>query len=329
MRAVRAESSGAAGVLALADVPEPVPAADEVQIDVRLAGVNFADVNARRGTYTAGQPFTSRGFGLEALGEIRAVGADVRGLEVGQRVTGFCASPGYAQVAVAHQDLVWVVPEGVDDEQAASIPLVGCTAFHLLRSSGRLRTGERVLITAAAGGVGTTAVQLAKLLGAGLVVGAAGSADRAAAAVKAGADAGIDYSAGSLAEGLQDHTGASEVDIVLDGVGGRIRREALDCLASFGRLVHFGNSSGEPEDMPSARWLRERNLGLEGFHLQALRAHHRRALAESMSALLAWVASGELRVPVSDIVPLDRAAEAHRLLESRQVYGKLLLAADR
>lgn len=329
MRAIRADSPGDSGVLVLAEVPEPDPAADEVQIGVRLAGVNFADVNARRGTYLAGQPFTPRGFGLEVLGEIRAVGADVRGLEAGQRVTGFCASPGYAEVAVAHQDLVWAVPEDVDDEQAAAVPVVGSTAFHLLRSSGRLRAGERVLITAAAGGVGTTAVQLAKLLGAGLVVGAAGSADRAATAVKAGADIGIDYSAGSLTEGLRAHTGDSNVDVVLDGVGGRVRQEALDCLALFGRLVHFGNSSGEPETLPSARWLRERNLGLEGFHLQALRAGHREALAESMSALLAWLARGELRVPVSDVLPLDRAAEAHRLLESRRVSGKLLLAADR
>jgi NADPH2:quinone reductase len=329
MRAVRAESPGDAGVLALDDVPAPLPAADEVQIGVRLAGVNFADVNARRGTYGAGQPFTPRGFGLEALGEVLAVGADVHGLEVGQRVTGFCTSPGYAQVAVAHQDLVWAVPDGVGDEQAAAVPVVGCTAFHLLRSSGRLRAGERVLITAAAGGVGTTAVQLARLLGAGLVVGAAGSADRAAAAVKAGADAGIDYSAGSLVEGLRAHTGQSAVDVVLDGVGGRVRQEALDCLAVFGRLVQFGNSSGEPETLPSARWLRERNVGLEGFHLSALRAHHRPVLSESMSALLTWLAAGELRVPVSDVLPLDRAAEAHRLLESRQVSGKLLLAADR
>ncbi|MCW2899939.1 MAG: alcohol dehydrogenase [Streptosporangiaceae bacterium] len=329
MRAVQATRSGAADVLELVDAPEPEPAPDEVQIQVRLAGVNFADVNARRGTYAAGAVPGPRGFGLEVLGEVRSVGGGVRRFRTGQRVAGFSSSPGYAEVAVAHQDLVWAVPDDVSDDQAAAFPVVGCTAYHLLRSSARLREGERVLITAAAGGVGTTAIQIARLLGAGLVVGAAGSGERAAAAVKAGADAGIGYSEGSMAEALRAVTGRSSVDVVLDGVGGSVRRAALECLDLFGRLVHFGNASGEPEEFPPARTLRERNVGLLGFHLQALRAHHREVLRDSAAALLEWLGQGALHAHVADVLPLGCAAEAQRLLESRQVRGKLLLAADR
>jgi NADPH:quinone reductase len=327
MRAVVARGAGGVEVLAVVDVPEPAPAADEVLIRVRYAGVNFADVNARRGTY--GGAGGLRGLGLEVLGEVVAVGVAVRGLAPGRRVAGFSRGPAYAELAVAHQDLVWPVPDEVPDEQAAAFPVVGCTALHLLRSAARLQPGERVLITAAAGGVGTTAIQLARLEGAGLVVGAAGSADRAEVAVRAGADAGIDYSAGPLDAGLLAAVGPGGVDVVLDGVGGRLRKEALDCLGPFGRLVHFGNSSGTPEDLPSAREQRERNLAVVGFHLAALRAQHRELVASAAAAVLDRLRAGSLRIAVADVLPLAEAAEAHRRLESRQVTGKLLLAVDR
>jgi NADPH:quinone reductase len=327
MRAVVARGAGGVDVLALADVPEPVPGPDEVLVRVRLAGVNFADVNARRGTY--GGAGGLRGLGLEVLGEVAAVGAAVRGLTPGLRVAGFSRGPGYAELAVAHQDLVWPVPDEVPDEQAAAFPVVGCTALHLLRSAARLQPGERVLITAAAGGVGSTAVQLARLCGAGLVVGAAGSADRAKAAVAAGADAGIDYSAGPLAGELAAAVGPGGVDVVLDGVGGRVRTQALDCLGPFGRLVHFGNSSGTREELPTAREQRERNLAVVGFHLAALRAQHRELVAAAATVVLDRLREGSLRIAVGDVLPLAEAAEAHRRLESRRVSGKLLLAVDR
>jgi NADPH2:quinone reductase len=311
------------------EVPEPIPAPDEVQIDVRLTGVNFADVNARRGVYASAGAALPRGFGMDLYGVVRAVGERVDRFTVGQRVAGFSSSPSYADIAVAHQNLVWAVPDGVTEDQAAAFPTVGTTAFHLLASAARVQPGESVLITASAGGVGSVAVQIARLLGAGLVVGAAGSAARAHESVAAGADAAVDYSAGRMVDALRAATGRSAVDVVLDGVGGGVRRNALECVGLFGRLVHFGNASGEPESLPGLREMRERNIGVVGFHLQRLRTERRDHLQRSAETLLGWLEKDEFKVPVAEILPLERAADAHRLLESRQVSGKLLLRAGR
>jgi NADPH2:quinone reductase len=316
---------GGPDVLRTADVAVPEPGPDDVQIAVRLAAVNFADVNARRGTYRRPGADRPYGLGLDLCGEVSAVGANVRHLAVGRRVAGFAATPAYAEFAVAPADLVWPVPAEVGDEAAAAFPVVGHTAYHLLATAARVRAGESVLVTAAAGGVGATAIQVARLLGAGTVIGAAGSPARAAAAVATGADAGVDYSAG-LAGGLRAAAGAAGVDVVLDGVGGAVRRDAFDCLGLFGRLVHFGNASAEQEVLPAPRTLREREAGVIGFHLQGLRDRRRDLLAESARALFAWMADGRLTIPIAGVLPLSRAAEAHRRLESRGVGGKLLLS---
>jgi NADPH2:quinone reductase len=240
-------------------------------------------------------------------------------------VAGFAGTPGYAEVVVTPSRLVWPVPDGVDDETAAAFPVVGHTAYHLLVSAARLTAGESVLITGAAGGVGLTAIQVAKLLGAGTVIAAAGSARRAAEGVAAGADVALDYSAGRLADQLAGH-GVGPVAIALDGVGGSVRRAVLDCIGMFGRLVHFGNSSGEPEQLPTPREQRERELGVAGLHLQQLRRSAPELLAASAEAVLRWLAEGVLSIPVAGVLPLDRAADALWLLESRTVTGKLLLS---
>lgn len=315
MRAVRALGAGGPEVLAVERVIRPVCGPGEVLVAVRLAGVNFADVNARRGTY--GGAAGPRGLGRDVLGEIVAVGDGVQGLRPGLRVAGFSSSPAYAEYAVADAELVWPVPDGLADEQAAAFPTVGHTAYHLLTTAGGLRPGEDLLATAAAGGVGSLLVPLARLLGAGRVVAAAGTEGRAREALTTGATVAVDY----------DRLGTvAPVTLALDGVGGAVRRRALDRLAPLGRLVHFGNSCGEPEELPSPRALRERGLGVVGFHLEVLRRNGRAELARSADALLGWFTTGALTVPVHDVLPLDRAADAHRLLESRRVRGKLLLA---
>jgi NADPH2:quinone reductase len=318
---VHAVASGGPDVLELVDVDVPEPGQDDVQIAVGLAGVNFADVNARRGTYLGAAGARPRGLGLDFYGVVLAVGSSVEHLTVGQRVAGFATTPAYAEVVVTPARLVWAVPDGVDDETAAAFPVVGHTAYHLLVSAARLLPGESVLVTAAAGGVGLTAIQVARLLGAGTVIAAAGSSERAAAGVAVGADIALDYSAGP-----PTRAATGDVAIVLDGVGGALRSAALDCLGLFGRLVHFGNAGGEPETLPTPRQLRERQLGVVGLHLQQLRRNAPELLARSADAVLGWLAAGQLRIPVAGILPLARAADAHRLLESRQVKGKLLLA---
>ncbi|MFC4942998.1 quinone oxidoreductase family protein [Pseudonocardia sp. GCM10023141] len=314
MRMARAQAAGGPDVLRVDVVERPAIGPEDVLVAVRLAGVNFADVNARRGTYAA--VTGPRGLGRDILGEVVAVGDRVEGgaLRVGLRVAGFSSTPAYAEFAVAHHTLVWPVPDAVSDEQAAAFPTVGQTAYHLMRRAGGLRTGESVLVTAAAGGVGSVAVPLATLLGAGRVVAAAGDVERARTA---GAPEAVAY---------PDLASVDPVDLVLDGVGGGVRDGAVARLAPFGRLVHFGNSAATTETLPAPRALRERCLGVVGFHLDVLRRNDRPALAAAAELLMGWLAAGRLHIPVHAVLPLDRAAEAHRLLESRQVRGKVLLA---
>jgi NADPH2:quinone reductase len=317
---VRLHAAGGPEVLAVETAPAPVPGPGEVLVAVRFAGVNFADVNVRRATYgPAVRDERGRGLGRDLLGDVVDVGPGVDAAMRGERVAGFSTGPAYAELAVCRHDLVWPVPAGVPDEQAAAFPTVGLTAFHLLSTAGRLRDGEDVLVTAASGGVGTTVVQLAHRLGAGRVVAVAATADRARAALRLGADEAATY------DELAVRDAPEPVDLALDGVGGAVRRAVLDRVRPLGRLVHFGNAGGTPEELPSPRAMRERGLGVVGFHLEVLRRAGGAALADSARYLLGLLADGALTIPVQAVLPLEEAPAAHRLLESRQVHGKLLL----
>jgi len=325
VHAIEMSQSGGPEVLELVSVPEPDLGPSEILVAVELAGVNFADVNARRAVYAQRGMSFRRGFGHEVYGRVAAAGSAVTGFPAGTRVAGFCRSPGYAELAVCDHRLLWRVPDDLPDTTAAALPMAGQTAYHLLYSAARLGREESVLVTAAAGGVGTAAVQVARCLGAGLVVGAAGSAERAERALELGADAAVDYSGGGLAESLERSAGTRVVDVALDAVGGAVRAEVLDCLAPFGRLIQYGNSSGAEEQLPDARALRDRLISVGGLRLAQLREKFPEALREGGDLVLAWAGQGRLRMPVADVLPLADAAEAHRRLESREVLGKLLL----
>lgn len=313
-------------VLELFKTPAPQIGAAEVLVAVELAGVNFADINARRATYAGRGVAFQRGLGLEVYGRVAEAGPDATGFAAGDRVTGFCRSPGYAELAACDHRLLWRVPDGLPDTQAAAVPMAGQTAFHLLYSAARLSQGESVLVTAAAGGVGSAAIQVARCLGAGLVVGAAGSAERAARTRDMGADAAIDYSRGQISDVLEQAAGTRAVDVALDAVGGSVRADALDCLAPFGRLIQYGNSSGSAEELPDARSLRDRLVSVGGMRLAQIRSTSPETLRASGDQLLTWLRQRLLHMQVSAVLPLGQAAEAHRRLESRQVIGKLLLA---
>ena len=281
--------------LATAEPPETGPA--EVLVAVELAAVNFGDVNARRATYASRGVAFQSGLGLEVYGRVAETGARVSGFQPGDRVAGFCRTGGYAELAACDQRLLWRVPDDIPDEQAAAFPIVGQTAYHLLHSAARLRDGDDVLITAAAGGVGTAAVQVARLLRAGLIVAAASSVQRARRALPLGADAAISYSPGALKDNLADATGTQTVAVALDAVGGTVRAQALDCLAPFSRLIHYGNSSGDPELLPDARSLRDRLVSVGGVRLAQVRSAAPELLRDSGDRLLGWLREEPLRSP--------------------------------
>ncbi len=325
MRAIRFHELGGPEVLRLEQVPEPEPRAGQVVIEIHAAGVNFADTRRRLGTYLEPSPLPFSP-GSEVAGTIARLGPGVIGWTVGDRVMATVIGGGYAEYVSVAASALMRIPEGMDFVQAAAFPVQGLTAYHLLRTSGRLRAGESVLIHAAAGGVGTLAVQLARLLGAGTIYATASSEDKLALARSLGADVAIDYTREDFAERVQAHArehGQGGVDVILEAVGGEVFEKSLRCLAPFGRLVTFGAASGQLPELSPVRLMR-RCQEVIGFYLPPVLMRPD-LLVPSLRDLTAYLASGTLRLIVGQTLPLEQAAEAHRRLEARQTTGKVVL----
>lgn len=323
MNAIVVAQHGGPEVLALVNRRPPHPGPSQVLIRVHAASVNFADIKARYGTYHGGSqpPFVP---GLDAAGMIQEVGSEVHGLEPGQRVITFPTEGSYAEYIVADASLTFPVPEAVDDDTAAACPLVSFTAFKLLVDVARLVRGETVLVHAAAGGVGTTAIQLAKVLGARLVIGTVGNPTKAGAATAAGADAVISYEDGRFAERVRDLTEGHGVDVILDSVAGPVTDESMRCLAPFGRLVNFGNASGETGTVRTVD-LHSTCRAVLGFSLGTLRKERPDLLRHTATEVLTLLKERRLNIQIGRRFPLAQAADAHRWLESRNSTGKILL----
>ncbi|MFM9372747.1 zinc-binding alcohol dehydrogenase family protein [Streptomyces sp. Da 82-17] len=321
MRAIEFEKYGGPEVLRLvaAEVPEPGPG--QVSVDVAWAGVNFADLKARSDGYrVTSLPHRP---GLEVSGHVRAVGEGVTALRVGQEVAGFLQGGGYAEVVVAEAAAVFALPDGVDLRTAATLPTVLPTAHALIHEVGRLRAGETVLVQGAAGGIGTAVVQLARAAGAGAVYGVTSSKAKAEYARAHGYD--DVFPADSFGEDVRRATGGRGVDLVLDPVGGDTLRRGLDALATFGRLVSFGNASGAAPWQTGQADLAVRGLAVGGFSVLNLAATAPDALRDLTGRALRAVVDGTVALPVTAEFPLRDAAEAHRLVDSRTSTGKLVL----
>lgn len=321
MRAIVFEQYGGPEVLRTVDVPLPEPGPGEVTIDVAWAGVNFADVKARSEGYRVDAlPFRP---GLEVSGLIREVGDGVTGFTPGQEVAAFINSGGYAETALAPAATVFAVPAGLDLRTGATLPSVLPTAYALLHEVGRLREGDTVLIQGAAGGVGTVAGQLARLGGAGAVYGVVSSLDKADHALKSGYDQV--FTAATFDADVREATGGRGVDIALDPVGGETFRRTLATLGRFGRLVSFGNAGSDEPWRIGPEDTYPRALSVSGFSILGMAAQEPQRLREIAEAAFRTVTEGAVELPVSAEFPLEAAAEAHRLVESRKSTGKLLL----
>ncbi|HEX8068062.1 MAG TPA: zinc-binding dehydrogenase [Thermoleophilaceae bacterium] len=312
MRAIRIEEFGGPEVLKPAELPDPEPGDGGVLLDVSAAGVNYADTHQAENSYLA-EATLPLVPGAEAVGTAPD----------GRRVVALLAG-GYAEKAVASPAAMWEVPDGVSDGQALALVLQGTTAWHVLRTSAALREGETVVVHAAAGGVGTLAVQLAKRFGAGRVIGVASSPEKRELAERLGADATVDSAADDLTAALREANGGRRVDVVLEMVGGRTFEQSFEALAPFGRLVHYGQAAreGAPEVDPGR--LMGTSRGVIGFWL----AHMIRMpplMTEAMTGMLEAVVAGELEPVVGATYPLDEARRAHEDLRGRGTTGKLVL----
>ncbi|MGW5864655.1 quinone oxidoreductase family protein [Streptomyces sp. NPDC055239] len=315
MKAVTIPSFGSADVLRLDEVKIPEPGPGQVSIDVAYAGANFAEVLYRQGVVDVPLPFVP---GIEVSGRIRALGPGVEGLLVGQPVAALTIvdSGGYAEVVTTSAGLIAPL-DGYDLslETAAALPSNSTTAFLVLDRVARIEPGERVLVHAAAGGVGSQLGQAARQLGAGRVVGTVGSAAKIETA------RGFGYDEAILRDSLAD---AGEFDIVVDMVGGPARRSSLDLLAPMGRLVVMGNASGADDVGISSNELWFSNKSVSGFNLAAFSAAFPAQAGRALRRAVGAAAEGRMRVQV-EALPLERAAEAHRRIESGSTTGKLVL----
>ncbi|GIG27871.1 quinone oxidoreductase family protein [Cellulomonas marina] len=325
MRAVVATAAGGPEVLELRELPDPSPDAGEVVVAVRAAGVNFIDTYRRSGTYAMDFPHV---VGSEGAGEVVAVGADVDGVVVGDRVA-WASSPGsYAELQRVPARELLPVPDGVDDRVAAALPLQGMTAHYLVRSTVQLGPGDEVLVHAAAGGVGLLLTQLATAAGA-RVVATVGSAEKEALARGAGAAEVIRYRelddlGRDLPAAVRELTGGRGVRAVYDGVGRDTFDASLASLRPRGVLVLFGASSGPVPPVDPQRLNTGGSLFLTRPTLGSYTAT-REELTWRAGELFDAVVAGHLDVRIGATYPLDEAAEAHRALEGRATTGKVLV----
>jgi NADPH2:quinone reductase len=333
MKAIQFDELGGPEVLHLVDVPDPVAGPGQVLIRVEAASVNFSDVMRRRGDdypVPTPVPFTP---GAEVSGTVVALGEGVDGPPVGTEVfamVGADGSGGYAELAVAHAPNVVPVPDGLEADAAAGIVLVGLTATLLLTESLSLTAGQSVFVPAAAGGVGSYAVQIAKLLGAGPVIAGASSAAKREVALSLGADHVVDYTEPDWAEQVRELTGGRGVDAALEMSGGPRLAQTLQTLAPFGKLVVYGSVSGvigTLDEKAITPWLYDPapNQSILGFNLGPWFESRLPVAIAALQQLVGWVASGEVATPSHRSLPLADAAEAHRLIEAGATTGKLVL----
>ncbi|MFL6076011.1 MAG: zinc-binding alcohol dehydrogenase family protein [Mycobacteriales bacterium] len=314
MRAIQCSRFGGPEVLTLAEVPDPVPADGEVAVQVTAAGINYADIHRVEGVYgSTSLPFVP---GSEVVGH-DGDGRRVLALTV-------AAAGGYAERAAVPAARAVPVPTGVDDGAALALLVQGLTAWHLLAGSARLRDGEAVVVNAAAGGVGSLLVQLARRFGAGRVIAAASTAAKRELALGLGADAAVDSAPDGYADRVRDANGGRPVDVVLDANGGAALPAALDALAPFGRLVSYGQASGEGRAPVDPEALAERNHAVVGFWVRPL-LDLPGGYAEPLAELLDLAATGQLHPRVGAEYPLADAGRAYADLGGRRTTGKLVL----
>ncbi|GAA2417370.1 zinc-binding dehydrogenase [Nonomuraea africana] len=321
MKAIRIHEFGGPDVLRLDDVDVPEPGDGQVLLKVEVAGVAYGDVMKRRGAFGPELPLPT-GLGIEVVGTIERSGPRTEGLSPGTRVAAW-VEHGYAEYAVAQAEAVVALPETISSRDAAALPVHGLTAYQTLHEAGSIRRDDTVLVHAAAGGVGTLAVQLARLAGAKTVIGTASRADKLDHARALGADVVLDYTADGWVEGVLEATGGRGADLVLESTGGDVVLRSLRCMAPFGRMVTYGAAGGTPDTFPSMS-LMDRNLSIIGYSLMGWMRHPKRT-AQAIGQLTDHLATGALKVSVGAVLPLEAAAEAHRAIEERRTIGKTLL----
>jgi NADPH2:quinone reductase len=326
MNAVEISAYGPPDVLRLGERPDPKPGAGELLIRVRASGINRPDVLQRTGNYPV-PPGASDIPGLEVAGEIvegDAQAMAAAGLKVGDRVCALVAGGGYAQLCVAPVGQCLPVPKGMSDVEAASLPETFFTVWSNVFDRARLQPGETLLIQGGTSGIGVTAIQMAKALGA-TVIATAGSDDKCQACLELGADHAINYKTQDFAEEAKKLTGGNGVNVILDMVAGAYVAREVGCMAEDGRLVIIAVQGGTKSEFNAGLVLRKR-LVITGSTLRPRPVEFKAAIAQALRAKV-WplLESGAIKPVIHSTFPVVQAAKAHELMESNQHIGKIVL----
>ncbi|MDQ0313867.1 NADPH:quinone oxidoreductase family protein [Amorphus orientalis] len=322
MRAILSREPGPPSSLMLDEIDAPEPGPGEVAVAVEVAALNFFDtlIIADRYQFKPDRPFSP---GAEMAGRVTALGSDVTGLAVGDRVIGYLGWGCCREVVTVEAADLVTIPDGVASEAAAGLIVTYGTTLYALRSRGDLQAGETLAVLGASGGTGQAAVEIGKLLGARVIAGAS-SPDKVAFARSLGADEGIDYGSESLKERLKALTGGRGVDVVYDPVGGELAEEAVRATAWLGRFLVIGFASGEIPKLPLNLALLK-SCDIRGVFWGAAIKRDPAAHRADVAQLLAWVQDGSLKPHIDTVYPLEETSTALDRLAARDVKGKLLI----
>jgi NADPH2:quinone reductase len=319
MKAIVISRLGGPEVLEVRDIPDPVPSAGQELVRVQAGGLNFADVMTTQGGYP-GTPKPPLVAGREFCG--------VRESD-GQRVMGYTQWAAFAERAVARNELLWPVPENWTDEEGAAFPITYFTAYFAYWKAGFIGEGQpmgglsqRVLIHAVAGGVGTAAVQIGKLLGVEMY-GTSSSDEKLARVKELGLQHGINYKRRDYEEAIKDLTHGEGVDAVFEMLGGEHPAKSVRCLRDFGRVIVYGSATGQKPELDT-RVLYAKGASVHGLWLTYLSAK-RELMNQAWKQLSIWTSQGHLRPVIGHVFPMERAADAYRLLAEGKNFGKVIL----
>ena len=324
MRAVVCRAWGAVEDLRVEDVAPPTPGAGEVLIDVKATAVNYADAIMVAGRYQTRPPLPFSP-GLETAGVVSRCGDGVGWLKPGDRVMAILAYGGLAEMAVASARETFTIPDGMSFEEAGAFPIAYISSHVAIRWQGRVEAGETLLVLGAAGGVGLTAVEIGKAMGARVIAGAS-TPERLGVAREHGADALVNYAIENLTDRVLALTDGRGADVCFDPVGGDLFDAALSSLGWGGRILVVGFVGGV-QQIPANRLLVKNRAAL-GCSLRYFRWHAPDKLRRSVEELFRWYGEGKLKPCITHRLPLGRSVEAIRLLTDRKAHGKVVVVPE-
>lgn len=324
MQGILIHQHGAPEELRYQTLEAPTPGPDEIVVQTYVTSVNFADIKMRRSLYRGRKPPFIPGF--DGAGSVIAVGSDVTDFQVGDRVAAYATGGSYAEQFRAKAVVSYKLPDGVSYEDATGIGVM-VTAYNALHWAGRWKPEETVLVHAGAGGVGSSAIQIARAMGAQRIIATVGSEPKLQVCNQLGADVVINYQKEDWVQQVLDATDGQGADVILDTIGGPTLEKGLDALALFGRLVTFGHSTGTPASI-SSQPLHRNNRAVIGYSSGGYRKKRPHLLQPTAKAVLALMAEDKLHTHIGARFPLSKASEAHHWVESRRSVGKALLYPD-